>query len=188
MALSACSPPVRFNALFVVVVLVVMGKALLALETVEASTIQVKTSDGVVTGSRNGSCVGAFYGIPYATPPVGQMRFRPPVRAEPWWGRVSSTRTAAERFQNSHVANSPRHSMLLLTTSLSVCNSRMADPTTLASCWSGQRPLPKAGHAGTCQKTACESLLLPVGSREESVPLVVCPFRSQAHNLKHPQP
>ncbi|KAK0666755.1 putative lipase [Cercophora samala] len=41
---------------------------------------QVKTSSGLITGhtSPNTSCVLEFLGIPYAKPPVGDLRFAPP--------------------------------------------------------------------------------------------------------------
>jgi cholinesterase len=40
----------------------------------------VKTSNGLITGhsSSNSSCVLEFLGIPYAKPPVGELRFAPP--------------------------------------------------------------------------------------------------------------
>lgn len=46
---------------------------------------QVRTGQGVVAGSSAGG-VSAFKGIPYAVPPVGQLRWKPPVPARAWPG------------------------------------------------------------------------------------------------------
>lgn len=45
----------------------------------------VHTGDGAVRGNATGSCT-SFFGIPYAAPPTGARRFRPPVPATPWQG------------------------------------------------------------------------------------------------------
>jgi para-nitrobenzyl esterase len=46
---------------------------------------QVKTAAGVVRGSSVGDGrVGVFKGIPYAAPPVGELRWQPPRPAAPW--------------------------------------------------------------------------------------------------------
>ena len=47
--------------------------------------VQVKTKYGKIEGIfENG--IYKFFGIPYAAPPVGDLRFRPPVCPEPWEG------------------------------------------------------------------------------------------------------
>ncbi len=45
----------------------------------------VKTTAGAVRGTRDGG-IEIFRGIPYAAPPVGPLRFRPPTAAAPWDG------------------------------------------------------------------------------------------------------
>ncbi|KAM7315246.1 acetylcholinesterase-1 [Ixodes scapularis] len=54
----------------------------------------VSTSAGVVSGQRfliSGKKVDAFYGVPYAKPPVGELRFMKPQPAEPWNGTYKAT-------------------------------------------------------------------------------------------------
>lgn len=57
--------------------------------------IVVQTAGGKVRGfqatSRSGRPFLAFTGIPFAKPPVGQLRFQPPEEADPWEGTVNST-------------------------------------------------------------------------------------------------
>lgn len=47
--------------------------------------VEVQTTDGVLVGRANAQ-VQAFKGIPYAAPPVGVWRWRPPQPTEPWDG------------------------------------------------------------------------------------------------------
>lgn len=56
-----------------------------------ADALTVQLQDGVVHGFENQGA-RSFYGIPYAQPPVGALRFRPPLPAARWQG----TREARE--------------------------------------------------------------------------------------------
>ena len=56
-----------------------------------SSAPQVKTASGMVEGKVDGP-IHAFLGIPYAAPPVGDLRWKPPVPAAKWTG----VRKAAE--------------------------------------------------------------------------------------------
>lgn len=51
---------------------------------------EVKTNYGYLRGvnmiSRNGRVFSAFLGIPYATPPISELRFRPPISPQSWEG------------------------------------------------------------------------------------------------------
>lgn len=49
-----------------------------------------ETSAGRLRGQRAGEVV-AFRGVPYAAPPVGPRRWRPPVAVEPWTGERDAT-------------------------------------------------------------------------------------------------
>src|ERR1700750_1810632 len=48
-------------------------------------SIVVETHRGKVRGSPDGA-IKVFKGIPYAAPPDGLTRFRPPLLAKPWTG------------------------------------------------------------------------------------------------------
>lgn len=51
-----------------------------------SQTTLVKTSDGELEGTLETSGIRSFKGIPYAQPPVGDLRFREPQPAKPWKG------------------------------------------------------------------------------------------------------
>ena len=62
-----------------------------------SSAPQVKTLSGMVEGKDDG-LVRSFLGIPYALPPVGDLRWKPPVPAAKWEG----IRKATEFGQHCH--------------------------------------------------------------------------------------
>nr|CAH7768498.1 unnamed protein product [Callosobruchus chinensis] len=57
---------------------------------------QVTVSDGVLQGTflktKNGRKFSGFMGIPYAEPPVGELRFQPPLPAKPWHKALDATK------------------------------------------------------------------------------------------------
>jgi para-nitrobenzyl esterase len=59
--------------------------------TLDAAVPVVTTSRGAVRGSVTDG-ISRFAGIPYAAPPVGERRFRPPAPPEPWEGELDGTR------------------------------------------------------------------------------------------------
>ena len=60
---------------------------------------QVKTANGIVQGTIGPSGIRAFKGIPYASPPVGDLRWREPQPAKNWTGIRSAERFAAQCMQ-----------------------------------------------------------------------------------------
>jgi len=70
-----------------------LSAALLLASTAALAAIpaQIKTDKGTVEGeSTADGKVTAFKGIPYAAPPVGNLRWAPPAPAEPWTGTRSA--------------------------------------------------------------------------------------------------
>jgi len=63
-----------------------------AVAPIQAKTpsLQVKTKAGKVQGKADGT-VRVFLGIPYAQPPVGPLRWKPPVAAAKWQGVKDAT-------------------------------------------------------------------------------------------------
>ena len=49
-------------------------------------TVQGKVQGDYETSTREGTEYAIFYGIPYAKPPVGKLRFKAPEPVQPWEG------------------------------------------------------------------------------------------------------
>lgn len=83
--------------------LIVMGAFLLSgILVVQAqpadktsATLEVKTVQGTVRGAKEGEVV-SFKGIPYAAPPVGANRWRPPQPVTPWKEVKDATKYCAD--------------------------------------------------------------------------------------------
>ena len=69
----------------------------------ESSAPQVKTATGVIEGKDDGT-VREFLGIPYAAPPVGELRWKPPVAAAKWSGVRKATEFGAHCMQGKVLA------------------------------------------------------------------------------------
>src|SRR5882672_11499276 len=75
---------------------VTLGALVAAAPAVSASTLDgpvVGTANGAVRGLANGAA-DEFLGIPYAAPPVGALRWRPPQPAASWDGVRDATQFA----------------------------------------------------------------------------------------------
>ncbi|KAK7574419.1 hypothetical protein V9T40_011610 [Parthenolecanium corni] len=59
----------------------------------------ISVKQGNLTGttmiSRNGTIFNAYLGIPFATPPLGNLRFKPPIKAKSWQGVLNATQPGA---------------------------------------------------------------------------------------------
>ncbi len=64
------------------------------------SELVIKTASGLVEGalSKDGTC-RIFRGVPYAEPPVGELRFRRPVAKKPWFGIKTTKSIPPKCFQ-----------------------------------------------------------------------------------------
>jgi para-nitrobenzyl esterase len=64
-----------------------LALSLLATSAHAASPLRIKTDDGAVEGTlTNSDQVRAFKGIPFAAPPIGNLRWQPPQPAAKWKG------------------------------------------------------------------------------------------------------
>jgi len=61
-----------------------------ATATADDATLLVQTTEGKVHGMA-GQGVREFKGIPFAAPPVGELRFEPPAPVQPWAGVLDAT-------------------------------------------------------------------------------------------------
>lgn len=62
--------------------------------TADDALVERQTTEGKVQGKvvfANGKTVEQYKGIPFAEPPVGKLRFRPPIPKKPWQGTVDAT-------------------------------------------------------------------------------------------------
>jgi carboxylesterase type B len=66
----------------------------------------VEIEDGKVEGTQLQSRLGenflAFFQIPYAEPPLGDLRFRAPLPVKPWSGTINGTKPGPICFQLYH--------------------------------------------------------------------------------------
>jgi len=86
------------NAEHLVQFMVVFLLMAMAPSNVLATGPRVTTEMGVVEGKREGA-VNAFLGIPYAAPPVGEMRWKAPAAAAKWNGVRKATSFGARCMQ-----------------------------------------------------------------------------------------
>jgi para-nitrobenzyl esterase len=65
----------------------------------------VRTAEGAVRGTVVDTAYRSFEGVPYAAPPVGDLRFRPPAPVQPWTGVRDATQPGAQCAQLTRQAN-----------------------------------------------------------------------------------
>jgi para-nitrobenzyl esterase len=64
----------------------------------DTTPVTVKTPSGALRGERAGGAL-QFRGIPFAEPPIGPLRFRPPVPIKPWNSERDATRFGPSPMQ-----------------------------------------------------------------------------------------
>ena len=80
---------------------VIAGLVLSMSTAVQADSLTVKTEQGKVRGKAiDGGRVKAFMGLPYASPPVGALRWREPLPPASWTGVRDATKSGSACFQN----------------------------------------------------------------------------------------
>lgn len=84
-------------------VLAASGLAVAAIPALAATGPTVVTQNGAVSGVANGS-MKEWRGIPYAAPPIGNLRWRPPAPAASWHGLRDATTFASPCVQPSAFA------------------------------------------------------------------------------------
>ena len=81
--------------------LVVIGASLLLLYAApDGSQKPVRISSGLISGTTDKNEVTAYLGIPFAVPPVGELRWRPPLPAAHWEGVRKADHFGASCMQN----------------------------------------------------------------------------------------
>ncbi len=84
----------------IICALAVAGFTLSLSTPIHANPLIVKTAQGKAQGKAiNDGKVRAFLGLPYAAPPVGNMRWKAPAPPASWKGRRDDTRYGARCFQ-----------------------------------------------------------------------------------------
>ena len=78
--------PIAMKTLFILSILSLPLTHLLNAQSNTATAPQVKTANGLVEGITETSGIRAFKGIPFAQPPVGELRWKEPQPAQNWTG------------------------------------------------------------------------------------------------------
>jgi len=84
---------------------------LATLSALAASADPVKLDSGLISGADgNAGGVRVYKGIPYAAPPVGEMRWKPPAAPAPWQGVRAATEFSPVCMQLPYPETSPYYS------------------------------------------------------------------------------
>lgn len=66
----------------------------------DSTTSPVSIAQGILTGRENPTTgIRSFKGIPFAQPPVGALRWRPPQPPTPWTGTYQATHFGPRAIQ-----------------------------------------------------------------------------------------
>jgi len=103
----------------------------------------VDTTVGRVSGTRQAG-VDVFRGIPYARPPIGELRFRPPVAPEPWSGVKTATTFGPLALQSASPLEGMLGSTAIVTDEATCLSLNVWTPATDG----GRRPVMVWIHGG----------------------------------------
>ncbi|HEV8515436.1 MAG TPA: carboxylesterase family protein [Cyclobacteriaceae bacterium] len=88
----------RFLKSFFIVIFIIIGFTINAQNSLDV----VKTKSGLVSGTETNG-IHIFKGIPFATPPINDLRWKAPQPVKPWFGTLACT-----KFGPSPVQNDPK--------------------------------------------------------------------------------
>lgn len=80
-----------------------------------AATTTAKVEQGLLKGTHEGELT-VYKGVPFAAPPVGDLRWRPPQAAAKWQGVRPASVSGGHRFLPRHARQSRSEVCLLLLT------------------------------------------------------------------------
>jgi para-nitrobenzyl esterase len=86
--------------------ILIAAAALIAATAAHAQPVKVRTEAGVVVGEANDRA-NIFRDIPFAAPPVGELRWRPPQPVKPWSGERDATKAGPSCPQPMNADNTP---------------------------------------------------------------------------------
>ncbi|KAA3439524.1 carboxylesterase/lipase family protein [Rufibacter hautae] len=96
----------RLNKIFLLLLLAVLVAPTVGAQTKSkasgastSSANQVKTANGLVEGTREKSGIRSFKGVPFAAPPVGDLRWREPQPVKNWQGVRKATQFGPRAMQ-----------------------------------------------------------------------------------------
>jgi para-nitrobenzyl esterase len=96
--LAGCGRMVTMMIVAMTILATMITTATPLLAASSAAQLQIKTAGGVVEGKADGP-VNVFLGIPYGAPPVGDLRWKPPVPAAKWTGVRKATEFGSHCMQ-----------------------------------------------------------------------------------------
>ena len=76
-------------------------------QQMEGNSPKIKTANGIVRGTTDGESA-VFKGIPFAAPPVGEFRWRPPQPVKNWEGELDATKLCKDCAQAGWGPNAPK--------------------------------------------------------------------------------
>jgi para-nitrobenzyl esterase len=91
----------------IIVAFMYLFASTLSAQQPDHDTPKVRTKSGIVRGFTEGT-VSIFKGIPYAAPPLGEYRWRPPQPAKAWKGELDATKPCKDCGQAGFGPNAPK--------------------------------------------------------------------------------